>query len=117
MRFPLTHWRVVSMKRILFALSLAVLPCLAQTSSLQGTITDAQGAAVPDAIVTAKNRNTSAERKSLSSAIGEYNLVQLAPGNYEVTIEKPGFRTHKGEVVLQVNTPSTINVQLEVGLV
>lgn len=105
------------MKRILFALFLAALPMSAQTSSLLGAITDAQGAAVPDAIVTAKNLNTSAERKTLSSAVGEYSLLQLPPGTYTLTIEKPGFRTHKSDVVLQVNTPGTINVQLEIGQV
>src|SRR6266481_5794325 len=105
------------MKRMLFTLFLAVLPISAQTSSLQGGITDAQGAGIPDAIVTAKNLNTSAERKTLSGGIGEYSLLQLPPGTYTVSIEKPGFRTYKGDVVLQVNTPATLNVQLEIGQV
>ena len=105
------------MKRILFALSLAVLPCLAQTSSLQGTITDAQGAAVPDAIVTAKNVNTSAERKTLTGGTGVYALLQVQPGTYKVTVERPGFRTHIGEILLQVNTPATLDIKLELGQV
>ena len=105
------------MKPILFALFVSALPLSAQTSSLQGAITDAQGAAVPEAIVTARNLSTSAERKTLSNTLGEYSLLQLAPGSYTVTIEKPGFRTHKGDIILQVNTPGTINAQLELGQV
>jgi hypothetical protein len=105
------------MKRMLLALLLSAAPISAQTSSLQGTVSDAQGAAVPDAIVTARNLSTAAERKTLTSAIGEYSLLQLPPGSYLVTIEKPGFRTHKGEIVLQVNTPATLNSQLEIGQV
>ena len=58
------------MKQLVLALLLSALPVAAQTSSLQGAITDAQGAAVPDAIVTAKNLSTSAERKTLASAVG-----------------------------------------------
>ena len=105
------------MKKHIVAFFLAVLPLSAQTSSLQGLITDAQGAAIPDAIVTVKNLNTAAERRTLSTQVGEYSLPQLAPGTYTVTIEKPGFRTHKGDVMLQVNTPATINVQMELGQV
>jgi hypothetical protein len=105
------------MKKTLFAVVLAAMRLSAQTSSLQGVVTDASGAAVPEAIVSARNLNTSAERKTLTSSVGEYNLPQLAPGNYAITVEKPGFRTHKGETVLQVNTPATINVQLELGQV
>jgi hypothetical protein len=107
----------LKMKKLVLALLAAALPVLAQTSSLQGAITDAQGAAVPDAIVTARNLNTSAERKTLTSTLGEYSLPQLAPGAYTISIEKPGFRTHKGDIVLQVNTPATISVQLELGQV
>ena len=105
------------MKKIFLTLVLSVVPLAAQTSSLQGLITDVSGAAVPDAIVTAKNGSTSAERKTLASAVGEYSLLQLPPGSYVITVEKPGFKTHRGEIVLQVNTPATINVELEVGQV
>jgi hypothetical protein len=105
------------MKNLLLTFAAAALSLSAQTSSLQGVITDAQGAAVPDAIVAAKNISTSAERRTLTSSLGEYSLLQLAPGNYTLTIEKPGFRTHRGEIVLQVNTPATVSVQLELGQV
>jgi hypothetical protein len=105
------------MKKLVLALFAAALSLPAQTSSLQGVITDAQGAAVPDAIVTARNLSTSAERRTLSSGLGEYSLLQLPPGGYTVTIEKPGFKTHKGDIVLQVNTPASISVQLELGQV
>src|SRR5262249_49101388 len=97
------------MKRILIALLLCAAPFAAQSSALEGSVTDAQGAAIPDAIVTARNFSTAAERKTLTNATGEYSLLQLPPGTYTITIEKPGFHTHKGEVVLQVNTPATIN--------
>jgi hypothetical protein len=105
------------MKTTLLALLLSSLPLAAQTSSLQGLVTDASGSAVPDAIVSVHNSSTSAERKTLTSPVGEYSLPQLPPGTYTLSIDKPGFRTHKSEVVLQVNTPSTLNVQLEVGQV
>jgi hypothetical protein len=104
------------MLKFAFALTLGVFSAVAQTSLL-GVITDGQGAAVPDAMVTARNAETSATRKTLTNSLGEYSLVQLQPGSYKVTVEKPGFRIHNTEVLLQVNTPATLNAKLEVGAV
>ena len=50
------------MTRLVIALLAAVLPLAAQTSSLQGVVTDPQGSAVPAAIVTITNTDTSAAR-------------------------------------------------------
>jgi hypothetical protein len=44
-------------------------------------------------------------------------MVQLPPGKYKITIEKAGFRVHATDVVLQTNTPLTLDVKLEVGAV
>ncbi len=104
------------MLRYAIALTLGILPLAAQTSLL-GTITDGQGAAVPEAVITAKNADTAGIRKTLTNSLGEYNMTQLQPGTYRVTVEKPGFRTHTAEMLLQVNTPATMDAKLEVGAV
>jgi hypothetical protein len=104
------------MLRYAIALTLGILPLAAQTSLL-GTITDGQGAAVPDAVITAKNTDTAAIRRTVTTSLGEYNMTQLQPGTYRVTVEKPGFHTHTAEMILQVNTPATMDVKLEVGAV
>jgi hypothetical protein len=93
------------------------LPVFAQESSLNGAISDVKGAAVPGAVVKAVNADTSAVRSTISSEIGQYEIVQVPPGKYRITIEKPGFRTHATEVLLQTNTPTTLDVKLEVGAV
>ncbi len=105
------------MIRFAFALLLGVLPLAAQNSSLTGVITDAHGATIPGAVVTVKNKDTSAVRSTIANSFGAYELVQVPPGTYSLTIEKPGFRTHATEVVLQTNTPSTLSMKLEVGSV
>jgi hypothetical protein len=104
------------MFRTIVLFSLCMLPAAAQTSLL-GVVTDGQGAAVPEAIVTARNQDTAAVRKTLTNSQGEYNMAQLQPGTFRVSVEKPGFRTQGIDVVLQVNTPSTLDVKLEVGAV
>src|SRR5215467_2667280 len=101
----------------LFVFLLGVLPLAAQTSSLQGVITDAQSGIVPEAVVTAINQSTSAARKALSAGNGAYSFLQMPPGNYKISVEKPGFRTYTAEVRLQIDTPATLDVKLEVGAV
>lgn len=97
---------------ILFILSL---PLLAQNSSLNGVITDPNGGAVPAASVKIQNQDTTATRTTVSNDRGEYELLQVPPGKYMVSVEKPGFEVSSAEVVLQTNTPATLNVALKVG--
>ncbi len=103
--------------RLALLLMLGVLPLAAQNSSLNGVVTDAHGAAVPTAAIKIVNTDTSATRASISNDRGEYEVVQVPPGRYKLTVEKPGFRLHVTEVVLQTNTPATLDVRLEVGAV
>jgi hypothetical protein len=106
-------WRSVSLS---FFLSLtAILPVAAQTSSLQGVVTDAQGAVIPAAIVTITNTETSAFRKELSNERGRYEFLQIAPGTYKIEVQKPGFSTKATNVTLQVDVPETLNLELQVG--
>jgi hypothetical protein len=94
-----------------------MLPLAAQTSSLQGIVTDAQAGAIPEAVVTITNQSTSATRKTLSTENGAYSFVQVAPGNYQIVVEKAGFRAYHSTVRLQIDTPATLNLQLELGQV
>ena len=88
------------------------------TSSLRGAITDAGGAVVPGAAVSITNTQTKSMRSTLSDSAGAYQFLQTAPGMYEVKIEKPGFNSViKSGITLQVNTPATLDVMLEVGAV
>ncbi len=41
----------------------------------------------------------------------------MAPGNYKIVVEKPGFRSDAAEIELLINTPATLNVQLTLGSV
>jgi hypothetical protein len=90
---------------------------LAQTTSLQGLLSDQQGAAVPDAVVTMTNLGTSASRKAVSGQNGVYSFLQVTPGRYQVEAQSPGFRTMVKQLTLQVDTPATLNIQLEIGQV
>ncbi|HEY3937187.1 MAG TPA: TonB-dependent receptor [Bryobacteraceae bacterium] len=68
------------------------MPVTAQyRASLQGTVTDAQGAVVPDASVTLTSRETNIAKSATTSGSGVYAISGLAPGSYDITVEKQGF--------------------------
>ena len=103
------------MKRLIVSLLLTMLPLAAQTSSLQGVVTDAQGAVVPAAAITVTNTETNTPRSSLTDESGKYSLLQMPPGSYKMQVQAPGFSVFTSEIRLQINTPTTLNVKLELG--
>ncbi len=101
----------------LLALVVFALSAFPQAStSLRGTVSDPQGAVIPEAAVTLQNLDNGASRQTVTNGTGEYTFPQLPPGNYQVRVEKPGFSTvTKTGVTLRVNTPATFDLRLEVG--
>ena len=101
------------------ALFAAAAPLFGQaTTSLRGTITDASGSAITEAVVTLSDPSTGASRKVVSDAKGEYQLLQVTPGTYLLQVDKPGFSTLISKnVKLEVATPATLDCKLEVGSV
>src|SRR6476646_1030601 len=64
-------------------------------AALNGTVTDATGAAVPNAKVTATNSGTGTTRTTQTNDAGLYNFSRLPVGNYDITVEAQGFKTTK----------------------
>ncbi len=61
--------------------------------SIRGNVTDASGAAVPDATVTITDLGTDIPRVIKTNGVGEYEANGLKTGNYKVLIEAKGFNT------------------------
>src|SRR5215468_360486 len=98
------------MKRSLFALlSLLLLVVVfsghtlyaqfADTGVITGVVTDASGAAVPDAKVTVTNQNTNASTVVGTNSAGNYSTPPLSPGRYRVDIEKQGFKLYSNPAI------------------
>jgi hypothetical protein len=100
---------------MLLALSCAAFP-QASSSSLQGTVTDPSGSAVPGATVTVSNDESRTERTVLTGPQGEYRLLALPTGPYSLSVTAKGFAHYQQRgLQLLVNTPVTANIQLKVG--
>ena len=92
---------------LIFVLVLTIVnPCLLHaqsgtSSAISGTVTDASGAVVADASVTATETNTKAVRAGRTDASGHYLFSQVNPGTYQITVQCfrlrcRGFRADAG---------------------
>src|SRR5262245_35629556 len=88
------------------------------TTTLSGTVSDPQGKVIPGASITLSNSATGVSRTAKSSDDGSYLITQIQPGNYTVRVEATGFKAAVREnVQLLIRTPTTLDLQLEVGAV
>jgi hypothetical protein len=86
------------------------------SSLLRGTVSDQQGAVIPGVIVTLSNAGIGFTRASTTSADGQYQFLQIAPGTYRIVAEKMGFRQlTRTDIQLLVNTPTTLDFHMELG--
>jgi hypothetical protein len=86
------------------------------TATIVGTITDASGAALPGADVTARNVDTKLVRNVPSSAVGAFRIEFLPVGNYVVEVTLSGFKTaNRTGIVLKVNDTARVDVSLAIG--
>jgi len=86
--------------------------------SLVGTVSDPSGAALPGAKVTITSTAQGFRRTAVTGDDGAYNFVNLVPGNYTITVEKPGFKKNvRTGITLQVQATVRIDVGMEVGTV
>jgi len=108
--------------RLLWGSILTMLLCatlaLAQTGSIQGTVTDSAGAVVSGAEITVRNLGSNAVRTATSSGTGAYSVPSLPPAAYDITVKMASFKTfHASDVQLTVAQVLSVNVELEPGAV
>ncbi|HMF74528.1 MAG TPA: carboxypeptidase regulatory-like domain-containing protein [Bryobacteraceae bacterium] len=91
---------------------------LSNSTQVNGTITDASGAVVPDATITALNTDTQVQTPTHSNADGTFVLTGLTPGAYTIMVVKQGFQSFKeSSLVLHPATVTTVNATLVLGQV
>jgi len=111
--------RTLSLAMCLAALCMTMLVGAAHGQALQGisgTISDASGAVVPNATVTATNDATGVSKTLVTSSAGTYQFNDLIPGTYTVKVEAQGFErsVHSG-VGVSVARIATVNAILQPG--
>jgi len=113
------------LSRLAFVLAAAVLLCLpaagwAQTGTgqgiLSGIVTDPGGASIPKAAVAIRNTSTNVVISVTTNSTGYYELRDLNPGTYEITIAASGFeKMVDSGVILEADGHPSVNLALKVG--
>jgi hypothetical protein len=87
-------------------------------ASVQGTVTDATGAIVPEATVTLTNNETNKTQTVTTSDEGFYRISGLAPGKYTISAEQAGFKKSVvDDVVVSAEEARGVDLVLEAGVV
>jgi hypothetical protein len=101
---------------LLVSANVALGQAQSNAADLQGTVTDTTGAVVPNATVTARNPATNLTRDATTNDQGLYRIINIQPGDYEVTVEAPNFKKAVlTRVTVTVGQAANIDVVLEPG--
>src|SRR5258708_3917335 len=101
---------------IVALISLVSVYAPSERGSIRGTIEDATGAVVPGARVTAIHVGTGVETSTRTTDSGNYNIPQLPPGMYSVSVEQSGFKKLVQEnIEVKVSGVTALDLRMEVG--
>jgi len=110
-RLPLVHWTFVCA----VFLAAGVLTAQVETGTIDGSVSDPSGAVVPKASVSIQSAATGLSAAVESNEAGRFQSPPLKPGEYEVRVSVPGFKSSVIAVRVEVNQRVTADVKLEVG--
>jgi len=105
-------------RRFIFALFGLVAIAYAQENraTISGSVTDATGAAISKAKVTATEIRTGVKTTVNTEESGAYNIPFLPIGEYEVSAEAPGFKKFlQSGITLSTAAHPVIDIKLDVG--
>jgi Carboxypeptidase regulatory-like domain len=84
--------------------------------SILGTVTDPSGAPISGASVTVTNNGTGEHRTAQTSSSGDYQFLNLVPGNYKIDIENTGFKHYtRDNITVQVDLAARVDAVGEIG--
>lgn len=98
---------------LLVAAPLAHAQDSATTGTLAGSVRDAAAAAIPSVAVTLRNLTTNQSRSATTGNDGEYRLVAVPAGDYEVRAEGSGFAPYmNAAVTIVLGRVTTLDITL-----
>src|SRR5687768_1661926 len=109
--------RITSLLLItLAAASVAFGQAQSNAADLQGTVRDAIQAVITNATVTVRNPSTNVTRTTTTNDEGFYRVINLPPGDYEVTVEAQNFKKYvASKFTVTVGQTAELNVTLQPG--
>src|ERR1700689_4756599 len=81
-----------------------------ETSEVLGTVNDPSMKPVANASVTLINQDTNIEAKTTTNATGEYDFLDVKPGQYTITVEQAGFSKFSSpNILVNVNSRQRVD--------
>jgi hypothetical protein len=100
-----------------FVLSLVAGACLTfgqnPRGTLRGVVLDAGGARIPIATIVLHAVDSSLRREGATDGRGEFQIAELPPGLYTLSVEAPGFGASRSEVVVAISSIKDVSVTLQ----
>ena len=88
-----THLKIILVVAVTLLVARAA---SAQSTTIAGAVTDAQGGALPGATVVALHLPTGATVEGTTGADGRFSLGNVRPGGpYRITVHMPGFASQE----------------------
>src|SRR5262245_35300465 len=84
--------------------------------SLVGNVVDQNNATVPGATVTITNKGTGQVRETVTNAEGEYSIINILPGSYDLKVTKQGFTSFtQTDLTITANNVTRSDVEMKIG--
>ena len=106
---------ILSLIFLLFQFSASISFAQTTTSTIEGAVTDPNGAVVAGATVKVSGVALATERTATTDADGQYRISALPAGTYTVTVSQTGFSNHTSNIELTLNRVARFDVQMQVG--
>ena len=87
---------------------------LGNAGTIEGTVTDPSGAALPNAKVTILNRITNYQQTATTDSKGAFRLTNIPPNPYHVEVSAPNFATSAQDVDVRSTVPVSLKISLMV---
>jgi hypothetical protein len=85
-------------------------------AGIQGTVTDVEGAAIPNAIVTVTNNATGISLTRKTTGDGLYTVSPILPGSYTVKVEAAGFSDYvQKNLTANALVMTPLNISMKIG--
>lgn len=120
LKMPFHYLQQMKLAFLTLVILLTAVLAQAQTfrGTVLGTVTDADGAVIGGASITAKNIDTGIERTTVTDEAGNFSLPELQSGRYELRIEREGFQSALvKEVLVEVASERRVDAILKPGSV